>query len=150
MTIDSSTTGNSIETMTTAGVIKHTIKPGDGKTYPKAGDVVEMHYNGHLFTRDASGNIKLGRKFDASFDRNTIFKTEIGVGAVIKGWEEGIPQMSLGETATLEITPEYAYGSQGFPNLIPPNEPLFFEVELLKINQKQAETYPRGSLTPAT
>lgn len=67
-------------------------------------------------------------------DRGQPFVTTIGTGSVIRGWDEGVPQMSLGEKAKLTITSDYAYGARGFPGLIPPNSTLIFEVELLKIN----------------
>lgn len=107
------------------GVTIERIVPGDGKTFPKKGDKVRIHYVGTLMD---------GSKFDSSRDRGVPFDTEIGVGKVIKGWDEGVLQLSLGEKATLIATPDYAYGARGFPPVIPPNSTLKFEVELLKIN----------------
>ncbi|KAF9216808.1 FK506-binding protein 1A [Podila verticillata] len=106
------------------GVTKTTISPGDGKTFPKVGQTVVMHYVGTLDN---------GTKFDSSRDRNKAFETPIGVGRVIKGWEEGVPQMSLGEKAVLNITYDYAYGERGYPPIIPAKSNLTFEVELLEI-----------------
>lgn len=102
-----------------------TIQEGDKVNFPKAGDTVTMHYVGTLLN---------GNKFDSSRDRNQPFVTKIGVGRVIKGWDEGVPQLSLGQKAKLICTPDYAYGARGFPPVIPPNSTLVFEVELLKIN----------------
>ncbi|KAJ7259811.1 hypothetical protein C8J57DRAFT_1339201 [Mycena rebaudengoi] len=107
------------------GVNVEILTPGDGVTFPKKGDTVTIHYHGTLTD---------GSKFDSSRDRNDPFKTEIGVGKVIKGWDEGVPQLSLGTKAVLTVTPDYGYGSRGFPPVIPPNSTLIFEVELLKIN----------------
>ncbi|KAF9920991.1 FK506 binding protein proline rotamase rapamycin-binding protein [Linnemannia zychae] len=106
------------------GVMKTVIKAGDGKTFPKIGQTVVMHY---------TGTLENGSKFDSSRDRNEPFITPIGVGRVIRGWEEGVPQMSLGERATLEISPEYGYGDRGVPPIIPPKSKLIFDVELLAI-----------------
>jgi FK506-binding protein 1 len=75
------------------GVTVDSVSPGDGKTYPKAGDTVTMHYHGTLASN--------GNKFDSSYDRGTPFETKIGVGRVIKGWDEGVPQLSLGQKAKL-------------------------------------------------
>mmetsp|Transcript_32664 Transcript_32664/g.77666 ORF Transcript_32664/g.77666 Transcript_32664/m.77666 type:complete len:110 (+) Transcript_32664:67-396(+) len=108
------------------GVEKEVLKPGDGANFPKKGDTVTMHYTGTL-----SSN---GKKFDSSVDRGQPFKTRIGVGQVIQGWDEGVPAMSLGEKAILRMTSDYGYGSQGAGGVIPPNADLTFEVELLKIN----------------
>ncbi|TNY21013.1 macrolide-binding protein FKBP12 [Rhodotorula diobovata] len=108
------------------GVTVETITPGDGKNFPKKGDTVSMHYDGFLQSN--------GAKFDSSRDRGTPFQTAIGVGRVIKGWDEGVPQLSVGQKARLICTPDYAYGERGFPPVIPAQSTLIFEVELLKIN----------------
>ncbi|KAI9375999.1 FK506-binding protein 1A [Aspergillus egyptiacus] len=107
------------------GVEIERIAPGDGQNFPKKGDVVTIHYTGTLLD---------GSKFDSSRDRNEPFQTQIGVGRVIKGWDEGVLQLSLGEKANLICTPDFAYGARGFPPVIPPNSTLKFEVELLRIN----------------
>lgn len=107
------------------GVTVDSLTPGDGKNFPRKGDKVTMHYVGTLLD---------GKQFDSSRDRGIPFETEIGIGKVIKGWDEGVPQLSLGEKAVLTATPDYAYGARGFPPVIPPNSTLKFEVELLKIN----------------
>ncbi|CAE6404149.1 unnamed protein product [Rhizoctonia solani] len=93
-------------------------------------DNVQIHYTGWL--KDS------GKKFDSSVDRGQPFETTIGVGRVIKGWDEGVPQLSLGEKAKLTITPDFGYGSRGAGNAIPPNATLIFEVELLAINGRKA------------
>ncbi|KAJ8101142.1 hypothetical protein POJ06DRAFT_281033 [Lipomyces tetrasporus] len=111
------------------GVTVTPIAPGNGVDFPKVGDTVSMHY---------VGTLENGKKFDSSRDRGKPFDTKIGVGRVIRGWDEGVPQLSLGEKARLTITGDYAYGSRGFPGLIPPNATLIFEVELLGINGKTA------------
>jgi len=109
------------------GWIKEVVTPGDGKTFPKKGDVVVMHYVGKLAN---------GKVFDSSRQRGQPFRTVIGVGRLIKGWDEGIPTMSLGESAILSITPEYGYGARGAGASIPPNADLIFEVELLEVVPK--------------
>lgn len=80
------------------------------------------------------GTLANGSKFDSSYDRGKPFECTIGVGAVIKGWDEGVPQLSIGQKARLRISPDYGYGSRGFPPVIPPESTLIFEVELLSIN----------------
>jgi len=104
------------------GVTVETIRPGDGKTFPKAGQTVVVHYTGTLLN---------GTKFDSSKDRNKPFKFQISKGQVIKGWDEGVIQMSVGQVANLTCTPDYAYGDKGAGGVIPPNATLKFEVELL-------------------
>ncbi|XP_054579882.1 peptidyl-prolyl cis-trans isomerase FKBP1A isoform X1 [Eptesicus fuscus] len=74
-----------------------------------------------------------GKKFDSSRDRNKPFKFMLGKQEVIRGWEEGVAQMSVGQRAKLTISPDYAYGSTGHPGIIPPNATLVFDVELLKL-----------------
>jgi FK506-binding protein 1 len=107
------------------GVTVERLSPGDGMNFPQRGDKVSIHY---------VGTLEDGTKFDSSRDRGTPFQTQIGVGKVIKGWDEGVPQLSVGEKAILICTPDYAYGARGFPPVIPPNATLRFEVELLTIH----------------
>lgn len=106
------------------GVEKTVLKAGDGRTMPRAGQRVTVHYTGTLTN---------GKKFDSSVDRNEPFVFSIGRGEVIRGWDEGVAQMSLGEKARLNITPDFAYGARGAGGVIPPNATLIFEVELLRI-----------------
>jgi FKBP-type peptidyl-prolyl cis-trans isomerase len=89
-----------------------------------------MHYKGTL--KDG------GKQFDSSYDRGTPFTFKIGKGEVIKGWDDGVIQMSLGEKAILHIPSEDGYGSQGAGGVIPPNADLEFVVELLQIGDKKA------------
>eukprot|EP00467_Chlorarachnion_reptans_P017222 CAMPEP_0114505984 /NCGR_PEP_ID=MMETSP0109-20121206/11163_1 /TAXON_ID=29199 /ORGANISM="Chlorarachnion reptans, Strain CCCM449" /LENGTH=178 /DNA_ID=CAMNT_0001684497 /DNA_START=180 /DNA_END=716 /DNA_ORIENTATION=- len=114
------------------GVEVKTISAGDGKNFPKKGDKLAMHYTGTLKSN--------GNKFDSSRDRGQLFEFTIGVGQVIKGWDEGILKMSLGERATLEITSDFAYGERAMGSAIPANSDLVFDVELVKINGKKLLT----------
>ncbi|CEJ55357.1 FK506-binding protein 1A [Penicillium brasilianum] len=120
------------------GVDKKILTPGNGVDFPKKGDNVAMHYTGCLYDASAAANHFMGTKFDSSRDRGTPLASPIGVGRLIKGWDEGVPQMSLGEKAILDISSDYGYGPNGFPGLIPANSRLVFEVELVKINNKSA------------
>jgi len=101
------------------GVTIDRISPGDGKTFPAKGDVVSIHY---------VGTLESGEKFDSSRDRNQPFQVPIGVGHVIRGWDEGVPQLSVGEKAKLTITGDYAYGERGYPGVIPPNATLIVSI----------------------
>lgn len=106
------------------GVSIETTKAGDGKTFPKRGDTVIVHYTGTLTD---------GTKFDSSRDRDEPFSFNLGMGQVIRGWDEGVAQLSLGQRATLTCTHDYAYGERGYPGVIPPKATLIFDVELLAI-----------------
>ncbi|TNM86727.1 FKBP prolyl isomerase 1Aa [Takifugu rubripes] len=106
------------------GVQVDTITPGDGQTFPKKGQQVAVHYVGTLVD---------GTTFDSSRDRGRPFRFKIGRGEVIRGWEEGVAQMSVGERAKLTCSPDYAYGAKGHPGVIPPNATLIFDVELLSL-----------------
>merc|ERR1712228_1069221 len=109
------------------GVKVVSISPGDGVTFPKRGDVLTMHYVG-----TNHGGPHHGKLFDSSRLKQRPFKFPIGAGQVIKGWDEGVMQMSLGQKANLEISWKYGYGENG-RNPIGPKQDLHFEVELLEI-----------------
>jgi len=104
------------------------IKPGSGET-PKKGQTVVVHYTGWL-----SEDGKPGKKFDSSVDRGEPLKLPIGVGRVIKGWDEGVMYMKKGEKRRLYIPTELGYGTRGAEGAIPPNADLIFDVELLEVH----------------
>ncbi|XP_078487554.1 peptidyl-prolyl cis-trans isomerase Fkbp12-like [Ciona intestinalis] len=106
------------------GIERKIIKHGNGTTFPKANQTVIVHY---------TGTLKDGTKFDSSRDRNKPFTFKIGCGQVIRGWDDGVIQMSVGERATLTCSPDYAYGTKGIGGVIPPNATLIFDVELLGV-----------------
>ena len=165
----------------TMGVTKETLREGDGKTFPKKGDRLKMHYKGTLASNGQKVNwschacmhtcmqqvildtpalthyllpavFSIHLQFDSSYDRGRPFEFVIGIGQVIKGWDEGgvfsllviiypiwtshlakirllfaltlptVMQMSIGEKAKLNITSDYGYGQEGAGNVIPPGE----------------------------
>jgi FKBP-type peptidyl-prolyl cis-trans isomerase len=112
------------KTVTTASGLKIVVlKEGTGAT-PKPGQTVSVHY---------TGTLKDGKKFDSSRDRGEPFEFPLGQGAVIKGWDEGIALMKVGERAELIIPGDLGYGAMGSPPDIPPDAELHFDVELLAI-----------------
>jgi FKBP-type peptidyl-prolyl cis-trans isomerase len=109
--------------MTTSGLKIEKLVEGTGPR-PKAGDQVTVHYTGWLTD---------GTKFDSSLDRRQPFVFTIGRGQVIRGWDEGVATMKVGDKVRLTIPPELGYGARGAGGVIPPNATLVFEVELLGV-----------------
>ena len=110
--------------ITTASGLKYVeLTVGTGPS-PTRGQRVTVHYTGTLTD---------GKKFDSSRDRHEPFVFAIGVGQVIKGWDEGVMTMKVGGRRKLMIPGPLAYGGRGVPGLIPPDAELHFDVELLGV-----------------
>ena len=100
---------------------------GTGQS-PARGQTCVMHYTGWLWVNGAKG-----AKFDSSVARGQPFTFPLGMGRVIKGWDEGVASMKVGGKRTLLIPPDLGYGARGAGGVIPPNATLLFEVELLDV-----------------
>ena len=129
---------------------KFDVKVGSGKE-AKTGKMVDVHYTGWLLDITAPEECNnlppfvglktmesclenKGRKFDSSHDRPGNFKFKLGVGQVIKGWDQGVQGMKIGGKRTLIVPPSMGYGKRGAGNIIPPNATLIFDVELLDVH----------------
>ncbi|QQS16257.1 MAG: FKBP-type peptidyl-prolyl cis-trans isomerase [Candidatus Moraniibacteriota bacterium] len=107
-----------------SGLKIETTQEGTGDQVVKSGDTITVHYTGRLMD---------GTKFDSSVDRGTPFTFTIGAGQVIKGWDEGLLGMKVGEKRTLTIPADKGYGATGAGGVIPPNATLIFDTELISI-----------------
>jgi len=108
---------------TPSGLTYLITKKGTGAQL-KAGDTAVMHYTGTLTN---------GVKFDSSHDRGEPFEFKLGAGQVIKGWDEGVAKLRVGDHAILVIPGKLAYGPKGVPNVIPPDATLIFIVEVVGV-----------------
>ncbi|NEQ49358.1 MAG: FKBP-type peptidyl-prolyl cis-trans isomerase [Leptolyngbya sp. SIO3F4] len=110
-------------TTTESGLMYEDLEVGTG-ALPVKGKAVTVHY---------TGTLENGEKFDSSRDRNRPFSFTIGIGQVIKGWDEGVSTMRVGGRRKLVIPPELGYGPRGAGGVIPPNATLIFDVELIRV-----------------
>ena len=108
---------------TESGLTYIITKHGDGAQV-KAGDMVIVNYTGLLTN---------GTKFDSSLDRNDTFSFKVGAGMVIKGWDEGLQKLRVGDHATFVLPPLIAYGASGAGGVIPPNAMLIFIIEVVGV-----------------
>ncbi|TMW56069.1 hypothetical protein Poli38472_008717 [Pythium oligandrum] len=99
----------------------------------ESGDKLSMHYTGTLR--------KDGSKFDSSLDRNSPFEFTLGAGQVIKGWDQGLVGMCIGEKRRLTIPSDLGYGAHGAPPTIPGGATLVFDVELLEIKRTKKDEF---------
>lgn len=115
---------NENQAVTTASGLTYIItKHGDGAAV-KAGDNVVVNYTGLLTN---------GAKFDSSLDRSDPFSFPVGAGKVIKGWDEGLQHLRVGDHAILTIPASIGYGERGAGGVIPPNATLIFIIEVLGV-----------------
>jgi len=108
-------------TILPSGLGYKVIVEGTGKL-PEKNKKVKVHYKGYLTD---------GTKFDSSYDRNDPIEITLGVGQVIKGWDDGIGLFKVGSKGVLKIPAELGYGSRGAGGAIPPNATLFFDIEVV-------------------
>jgi len=128
-----------VEQTTTSGLKIKLLQEGNG-VQAQAGSTVSVHYVGTLAD---------GKKFDSSRDRGQPFSFKIGTGQVIKGWDEGIALLKVGDKALLTIPPTIGYGDRDM-GLIPPNSILIFEVELMNVAQAPTPFDVKGKDTVGT
>ena len=102
-------------------LVEKTLEVAEGES-PTKGAKVKVHYTGKLTN---------GKVFDSSVERGKPFEFTLGVGQVIKGWDEGFMQLKKGEKAIITCPPDFGYGTREIPGVIPKNSTLIFEVELL-------------------
>lgn len=120
-----STPSNEVSMIETKTGLKYKIiTPSSQPEEAKDHMLVTVHYTGRL---------EDGKKFDSSLDRGTPFQFVLGAGFVIKGWDQGVLGMKVGEKRELHIPASLGYGARGVPGVIPANATLVFEVELLAV-----------------
>nr|ADM73894.1 FK506 binding-like protein [Picea sitchensis]ADM73896.1 FK506 binding-like protein [Picea sitchensis]ADM73906.1 FK506 binding-like protein [Picea sitchensis] len=102
-------------------------KPKSCNIQAHKGDRIKVHYRGSLTD---------GTVFDSSFERGDPIEFEIGSGQVIKGWDQGLLGMCVGEKRKLKIPSKLGYGAQGSPPKIPGGATLIFDTELVAVNGK--------------
>jgi peptidylprolyl isomerase len=117
------TTVKSNAVTTASGLTYIVTKKGAGAPV-KAGDEVIVNYTGLLTN---------GTKFDSSLDRGETFSFKVGAGRVIKGWDEGLQKLRVGDHATLIIPASIGYGSRGAGGVIPPDATLIFIIEVIGV-----------------
>ena len=108
---------------TSSGLRYQILQKGDGEKAQK-NKTVSVHYKGQLSD---------GTVFDSSYKRNQPIEFSLGMGQVIRGWDEGIALLKVGDKARFVIPSHLAYGSRGAGGVIPPNANLVFDLELMSV-----------------
>ncbi len=113
------------DTITTASGLKYlVVEKSNNPTKAEKGMMVDVHYTGFLAD---------GKVFDSSIERRNPISFELGTGSVIRGWDEGIQLMHIGDKFRLIIPADLGYGAHGAGSDIPPNATLLFDVELVNV-----------------
>ncbi len=107
-----------------------TLKDGTGAAVA-GGQIAVVEYTGWLYEASATDN--KGKQFDSSRNAGRAFKFPLGTGSVIKGWDQGVAGMKIGESRRLIIPPDLAYGDNGAGGVIPPGATLVFDIDLIAI-----------------
>jgi len=107
-----------------------TLKPGAGAVIG-GGQIAVVQYTGWLYEAGATDH--KGKQFDSSRNGGQPFRFPVGTGQVIKGWDQGVVGMKVGESRRLIIPPDLAYGDNGAGGVIPPGATLVFDVDLVAI-----------------
>ncbi len=118
----------------TTGLSARILQEGEGEP-AEIGQIAIVHYTGWLYDETAEDN--RGKKFDSSIDRKEPFPFMLGAGRVIKGWDQGVVGMKVGEIRELTIAPDMGYGDRGAGAVIPPGATLVFEVDLKEVQGSQ-------------
>jgi peptidylprolyl isomerase len=126
-----STPAVALDTLFADGLRLIDIELGVGEPI-QSGDFFTAHYTGYLYS---------GEIFDTSFDRETPITFQLGVGQLLDAWETGVPGMRTGGKRIIISPPSYGYGTDGIPGIIPPNDTLRFEIELIAVH-KVPEAWP--------
>jgi hypothetical protein len=113
------------DTVATSSGLRYIINEQGAGVHAVSGKAVEVHYTGMLTN---------GKIFDSSRERGEPIEFVLGTGQVIKGWDEGIALMNVGDKFRLIIPPDLGYGSRGAGDAIPPNSTLIFDVELMSVS----------------
>jgi len=103
------------------------LRAGDGQYYPKKGETVAVHYTMSLAS---------GKEVDNTYKRGVPFRFKVSSGQVVKGWDEAVKQLSVGEKASCVFPSTYAYSSKGFPGLILKSADLHVTLELVSITKE--------------
>jgi peptidylprolyl isomerase len=112
-----------VEQRSPTGVQFYVLRAGAGAS-PVPGQTVGVHYSGWL---------ESGIQFDSSVERGKLFVFPVGIGRVIKGWDESVLDMKLGEKRQIHVPPQLGYGENGAGGVIPPGATLIFDVELVEL-----------------
>jgi FKBP-type peptidyl-prolyl cis-trans isomerase len=128
-----------IKQKTASGLEYAVLEEGPENITPKTGATVTVHYTGWLKNDNQPENENYGeyadKAFDSSLKRGQKFQFTIGVGQVIRGWDEGVMGMKVGEKRRLYIPSALGYGARGAGGAIPPHADLVFDVELFDVSK---------------
>jgi FK506-binding protein 1 len=114
---------------TSTGVVITVIQPGDGLHFPQKGCLIRMHYNASLLLDGIESP-----PFDSSHARNEPLTVRVGTSQLVAGLDDALPLISKGELCKIKVPPGRAYGSRGYPPIVPSEAVIIYEIHLLAID----------------